>query len=77
MPCNIIAKDHTVIKYYVNGKPQFIVERDNPSRKADREIALMKRVMDCGNSWADVYNMMDEVGMITKPIEKAIDRLSY
>ena len=78
MACNIIAKNHTVIKYFVNGQPQYVVERNAPVSEADVRVAYMKRVTDCGNKWEDVYNMMDEhLDVMTPRTEKAINRLSY
>lgn len=78
MSCNIIAKNHTVIKFWVNGQPQYIVERNAFPSNADARVAYVKRMSDCGNEWADVYNTVDSVvDVMTPGLESAINRLSY
>jgi hypothetical protein len=83
MACNIVAKDHSVIKYWINGKPQFIVERHTARRKADIAVSIIKRVTGCGNKWEDLYSAVDNVRdqhgqeMMTPGCESAINRLSY
>ena len=74
----IISKNHEVIKYYVNGRAQYIVERTDADRVNDKVVADVKRAYpEVGNKWADVYNKVDQVGLMTPALEKAIDRLTY
>ena len=74
----IIGKNHEVITYYMNGRKQYIVERTDADRVNDKVVADVKRAYpEVGNKWEDVYNKVDQVGLMTPALEKAIDRLTY
>ena len=74
----IIGKNHEVIKYYVNGRKQYIVERVSADRVNDHIVASVKRSFpEVGNRWEDVYNKIDDLGVISPALDKAIDRLTY
>ena len=82
MACKIIKKDHEVIKYWVNGKPQFIVERNvvRPHSDVDADLLVKyaKDITDCGNEWDKVYNAVDAMTEVMTPaIEASINRLSF
>jgi len=74
----IIGKNHEVITYYMNGRKQYIVERTDADRVTDKAVAAVKRAYpEIGDKWEDVYNKVDQVGLMTPALEKAIDRLTY
>ena len=82
MACNIVAKDHEVIRYELNGKPQYIVERNviRPlsDKDADALVHYAKRTTGCGNEWDKVFNAVDAMTEVMTPaIEASINRLSY
>ena len=70
----ILAKNHTVIPYVINGRKRHVVETHNhPSTIFDRIV--FNTIHETGFNWADVYNNIDwTLGYIDKKMEHAIDQ---
>jgi len=80
-PALIVAKDHAIIKYEVNGRKRYIVDRIRKSNGYDKAVYLLKSRNNLGNDWATVYNFMDQNGLFLEPpiyssMEKAVDRVT-
>lgn len=70
MRAKIIAKDHEVIRYKLNGYPKFIVDKVKHRSYNDRVV--FDAIHKVGFEWADVYNLIDEQFTIDKALDNAI-----
>ena len=79
MSCIIIAKDHEVINYTVNGRKHSIVDRIASKKNGDAAVADVKRSICRTNDWSKLTNVIDDIynGEVPKAISNAVDRLTF
>jgi hypothetical protein len=91
MNARIIAQDHNVIPYEVNGRKRFIIE-EKPNLGINHRIVNLAIAITGSREWTTVYNFLDnrlgefiEYGDngqripddMTNALESAINRLTY
>ena len=75
MSATIIAQNHDVITYEVNGRKRYIIEAIELTN--NRAIVNMS-VERVGRRWEDVYNDLDNMGALPDPaLEKTINSMTY
>ena len=74
MRAKIIAKDHDIITYTVNGKVKRIIEKHNhPSNRWDKEVFHV--IDQVGFDWTDVTNYLDGfVGQLSNKLIVNLER---
>ena len=75
MPATIIAQDHSVITYELNGYKKHIVESIPVTN--NRAIVNLA-VKEVGREWAAVTNYIDSQGGLPDPaLERVIESMTY
>ena len=75
MKAKIIAQDHTVICYTVNGYKKFIVERKPSISRCHKMVNNAVSIV--GRKWQDVTDYCNEIYDMTVPLESKINELTY
>jgi len=82
MGAKIVAQNHSVINFLLNGKPQFIVDEMDRNQNQYYRIISMTIAEIGSRDWADVNNALDS-WIQTLPVQEQksvnrwMDKLTY
>ena len=71
----IIAKNHEVVTYKLNGRRRYIVDEIDKHATFDDKV-VFQAINEVGHLWYDVYNYIDKLTghMPSKHMERCIDK---
>jgi len=81
--CVIVAKNHEVTPYEVNGRKRYVVDQVQKPSNWDNVVYTVNKKYKCKNKWDKVYNATElyigNLGPVDElpKLESAINNLTY